>query len=116
MANATTAAARPGLDYTRADFDHSPMVVFYETTRACDLACRHCRADAQKVCHPDELTTAEAERLIQQLTVFPKPPLLVLTGGDPLKRVDVFDLISEARTLGLTVAMTPSATPLVTVC
>lgn len=102
------------LTYTRADFARGPMVVFYETTRACDLACTHCRADAQRTCHPDELTTAEAERLIEQLAVFPKPPLLVLTGGDPLKRHDVFDLIAEARHAGLTVAMTPSATPLVT--
>ena len=107
-------AARAGLNYTRADFDHSPMIVFYEMTRACDLACKHCRANAQKRCHPDELTAGEAARLIQQLTVFSKPPLLVLTGGDPLKRADVFDLVDDARARGLTVAMTPSATPRVT--
>jgi radical SAM protein len=102
------------LMFTREDFDHSPMIVFYETTRACDLACKHCRADAQKICDPNELTTSEAKRLVDQLTQFPKPPLLVLTGGDPLKRHDVFELVDYAAAAGLAVAMTPSATPLVT--
>src|SRR5262245_9364149 len=101
-------------EYNRQDFDHSPMIVFYETTRACDLRCSHCRADAQRQCHPDELTTSQARTLIEQLTKFPRPPLLVLTGGDPLKRGDVFDLVDHARRQGLAVAMTPSATPLVT--
>ena len=100
--------------HTRADFDHSPMIVFYETTRACDLACKHCRADAQRECDPNELSTAAAMRMIADLARFPKPPLLVLTGGDPIKRRDVFELIAFARQQGLEVAMTPSATPLVT--
>ena len=52
--------------------------------------------------------------MIAQLTRFPKPPLLVLTGGDPIKRRDVFELIAFAREQNLEVAMTPSATPLVT--
>jgi radical SAM protein len=100
--------------YTRADFDHSPMIVFYETTRACDLACVHCRADAQHHCDPNELSTRDALRLVDELTTFPKPPLLVLTGGDPLKRADVFEIVEHARQAGLEVAMTPSATPLMT--
>jgi radical SAM protein with 4Fe4S-binding SPASM domain len=103
-----------GPTHTRADFDHSPMIVFYETTRACDLACKHCRADAQRECDPNELSTAAAKRMIADLARFPKPPLLVLTGGDPIKRRDVFDLIAFARRQKLEVAMTPSATPLVT--
>ena len=72
--------------YNRNDFDHSPMIVFYEVTRACDLACVHCRADAQHACDPGELSPAVARRLVDQLLLFPKSPLLVLTGGDPLKR------------------------------
>lgn len=100
--------------YTRADFDHSPLLVFYEMTRACDLACVHCRADAQKACDPGELSPANARRLVDQLLAFPRWPLLVLTGGDPLKRADVFDLVEYATRRGLQVAMTPSATPLVT--
>lgn len=100
--------------YTRADFSRSPMVVFYEVTRACDLACKHCRACAQPLRDPNELGSEEARGLIAQLTEFPKPPLLVFTGGDPLKRPDVFDLVCHSVKLGLETAMTPSATPLVT--
>lgn len=100
--------------YTRADFDHSPLVVFYEVTRACDLLCKHCRACAQPHCDPRELNGVVAKRLIEELARFPRPPLLVLTGGDPLKRADVFELIEHAVKCGLGVAMTPSATPLVT--
>ena len=61
--------------HTRADFDHSPMIVFYETTRACDLACVHCRANAQRERDPSELSTEAARRMIVDLTKFPKPPL-----------------------------------------
>ena len=104
----------PGEPYTRDDFSHSPLLVFYETTRACDLLCRHCRADAQVHRDPTELTTLQARRLIAELTIFPKPPLLVFTGGDALKREDVFELVGHAADLGLRTAMTPSATPLVT--
>ncbi len=100
--------------YSNDDFDHSPFIVFYETTRACDLACRHCRASAQRKAHPDQLTHAQSKLLLDQLARFPKPPLLVFTGGDPLKREDIFDLVTYGRSLGLEVAMTPSATPLVT--
>jgi AdoMet-dependent heme synthase len=100
--------------YTRADFDLGPMIVFYEVTRACDLLCAHCRACAQPGCDPAELGTAQAKQLLGDLTRFPRPPLLVLTGGDPLKRADVFELVDHASSLGLDVAMTPSATPLVT--
>jgi radical SAM protein len=99
---------------TAADLSHSPFLVFYEITRACDLACAHCRACAQSRRHPLELTTGESLDLVDNLLRFDKPPLLVLTGGDPLKRPDVFDVVSYAVNRGLQVAMTPSATPLVT--
>jgi radical SAM protein with 4Fe4S-binding SPASM domain len=102
------------VNYTKQDFDLSPMVVFYEVTRACDLLCKHCRASAQAHCDPRELSGTNARALIDDLTRFPKPPMLVLTGGDPLKRADVFDLVEHAVGRGLSVAMTPSATPLVT--
>jgi len=90
------------------------MIVFFEMTRACDLACVHCRANAQEACDPGELSPALARRLVDQLLSFPRPPLLVLTGGDPLKRADVFDLVEYSVGRGLATAMTPSATPLVT--
>lgn len=90
------------------------MLVFYELTQACDLVCQHCRACAQKTSDPAELSTAESKRLIDQLTEFPDPPMLVLTGGDPLKRPDVFELVEHGVARGLKVSITPSATPLVT--
>lgn len=102
------------LDYTRTDFDHSPFVVFYEVTRACDLVCQHCRACAQPRRDPRELDGEQARQLIEQLASFPKPPMLVFTGGDPLKRPDVYGLVRQAVDFGLTAAMTPSATPLAT--
>jgi radical SAM protein with 4Fe4S-binding SPASM domain len=96
------------------DFAISPLLVFYEVTQACDLVCTHCRACAQPSSHPEELSTEQSLRLIEQLAEFPTPPTLVLTGGDPLKRRDVYELIEHAAWFGLPVAITPSATPLVT--
>jgi radical SAM protein len=96
------------------DFSQSPLIVFYELTRACDLVCLHCRACAQAQSDANELTTCESKQLIDRLTRFPRPPMLVLTGGDPLKRGDVFELIEHAVASGLETAITPSATPLVT--
>ncbi|QDT67490.1 Antilisterial bacteriocin subtilosin biosynthesis protein AlbA [Planctomycetes bacterium MalM25] len=89
------------------------MLVFYELTRACDLVCQHCRACAQSERDPNELSTAESKRLIEQLSGFPEPPMLILTGGDPFKRPDLFELIEEAVEQGIDVSITPSATPLV---
>jgi len=95
-------------------FDLSPKIAFYEVTQACDLVCSHCRACAQRQPHPAELSAEDARELVDQLMEFPEPPLLVLTGGDPLKRNDIFDLIDYAVGRGLEVSITPSATPLVT--
>ena len=99
-----------------AKFVHNrPLRVYWEITRACDLACRHCRATANPNADPDELTTAEGLRLLEGLASFGEPyPHLVLTGGDPLKRKDLVQLIVAARTLGLHVSVAPSATPLLT--
>jgi len=92
-----------------------PLRIYWETTRACDLACRHCRAEAAPEPDPAELTPAEGMRLLEQIAAFGEPlPHLVLTGGDPLKRRDLFDLIAAARRLGLGVSVAPSATPLLT--
>ena len=99
---------------TSMDFNQRPFTVVWETTRACDLACVHCRAEANSRRDPQELTFAEAQRLIQNIKAFGQPyPIFVLTGGDPAKRPDIFDLIAYAREQGLRVAMTPSATPLI---
>ena len=97
------------------DFATRPMLVFWETTRACQLACRHCRASATAQALPGELTESEGRQLIDQVAAFGRPhPILVLTGGDCLLRPDLFELISHAVALGVPVALSPSVTPLLT--
>jgi MoaA/NifB/PqqE/SkfB family radical SAM enzyme len=92
-----------------------PLRVYWEVTRACDLACQHCRATAAPERDPSELTTIEGISLIDRLAAVGEPlPRLVLTGGDPLKRHDLFELIAVARDRGLGVSVAPSATPLLT--
>lgn len=108
-----TAPARPGgaaagMDYD--GFDDRPFLVFWEITRACALACRHCRAEAQPQRHPDEIDGDEARRLVGQLAEL-RPPMLIITGGDPLMRRDALDLVREATAAGLHVGLSPSATP-----
>ena len=107
-------STEPAAVYTKDDFGRCPLMFYYEITQACDLVCKHCRASAQEEPHPDELDTSQSLALIDQVASFPLPPMLVLTGGDPLKRPDLFDLIGHAVGRGLQVALTPSATPLAT--
>jgi len=97
----------------RIDFDMAPFTIAWEVTRACAYACDHCRADAQHRRDPRELTTAEGMALIDELARFGRP-ILVLTGGDPLMRPDLFDLAAHADAAGLRVSLTPTATALVT--
>jgi AdoMet-dependent heme synthase len=103
--------ARPKI----ADFDFalSPFVVIWETTRACDLACRHCRAEAVPFRNPDELTTEEAKRMLDRIREFGKV-VFVFSGGDALKRPDILELVQHAVGLGMRVAMTPATTGLAT--
>src|SRR5512136_3452558 len=72
-----------------ADFDLAPFTIAWEVTRACAFACVHCRADAQHQRDPRELTSDEAESLIERLAAFGNSPILIFTGGDPLMRPDV---------------------------
>jgi radical SAM protein len=95
------------------NFNERPFIAIWEVTQACDLACVHCRASAQPERHPQELTTVEGKQLIDQIASW-KVPVFVLTGGDPIKRPDLFELIGYARTVGVRVSLTPSATPLLT--
>jgi radical SAM protein len=95
------------------DFDERPFIAIWEVTQACDLACVHCRASAQPDRHPGELTTDEGKDLIDQIAAM-KVPVFVLTGGDPLKRPDLFTLIEYCGRAGVRVSLTPSATPLLT--
>jgi AdoMet-dependent heme synthase len=95
------------------DFSQSPLLVIWEVTQACDLACVHCRASAMPEHHPEELTTEEGFRLLDDIKEFGNP-LMVFTGGDPLKRPDLFALIRKSVSIGLRTNVTPSATPLLT--
>ncbi len=98
-------------DLQAVDFDQSPFIVIWELTRACALACVHCRAEAIPRRDPRELTTVDGFGLIEAVSRFGRPaPLLVFTGGDPLRRPDVFDLVSAGTQRGLCVALTPSGT------
>lgn len=92
-------------------YEESPRLVYWELTRACDLACRHCRAEAIPRRDPRELDTPEGIRLLEELRRFGNPgPHLVLTGGDPLKRPDFFDLLEQSVALGLRTSVAPSGT------
>jgi MoaA/NifB/PqqE/SkfB family radical SAM enzyme len=93
------------------DLNQTPLVVIWEVTRACDLACFHCRASAQPQRHPLELSTLEGKKLIDDIAEL-DPPIFIFTGGDPLKRPDIYELVEYAAEKGLHPAMTPSATPL----
>lgn len=99
----------------KVDLDRRPMLVFWESTKACLLACRHCRAEAQPTPAPGELTHEEALGFIDSLTAFGTPaPILVITGGDALMRHDLSALVAHAREIGVPVALAPSVTPLLT--
>jgi radical SAM protein len=113
---AEAVAARDERDRRLAalDFDHAPFTIAWEITRACAYACAHCRAEAEPRRHPDELDSDEARALIDQLAGFDNKPILVLTGGDPLMRRDVFQIAAHADRRGLRVALTPTATALTT--
>lgn len=95
------------------NFDQSPLLVIWETTQSCDLACVHCRASAQPERHPQELSTEEGRALLDQVKAFGNP-LMVFTGGDPLKRPDLMELMRYSVSLGLRTNVSPSATPLLT--
>jgi radical SAM protein len=97
-------APYPGFLYADA-----PRNVYWETTLACDLACKHCRADANPLADPLELTTGEARRLLEDVREMGS--MLIFTGGDPMKRADLWDLLEHGRSIGLSWGITPSTTP-----
>lgn len=112
MTEVTVAAVR--VEYIGVgmrDFSEAPFLVIWETTQACDLACRHCRASAQPERNPLELSYEEGVRLLEEIKGF-GDPLVVFTGGDPLKRPDLYALLEASVRTGLRTTITPSATPL----
>jgi AdoMet-dependent heme synthase len=95
------------------DFNINPFIIIWEVTRACELKCIHCRADAQTEPDPRELTHEEGLDLIDQIYQMGNP-MLVFTGGDCMMREDLFELADYAVKKGMRVSMTPSATANVT--
>ncbi len=102
--------AGPRTFHVARNYAEHPMLVYWEMTMACPLACRHCRAEAVPTRHPEELDHEESRALLRQIAGLGEPlPHLILTGGDPLMRPDLYDLIDEANSLGLSVSITPAA-------
>ncbi len=96
----------------RERLDNTPVLVFWETTKVCPLTCLHCRAESISLAPPEELTTQEAKLLLAQVASFGTPkPTLILTGGDPLSRPDIWSLLEEAKELNLKVAISPAVSP-----
>jgi len=95
------------------DFAKAPFLVIWETTQACDLACSHCRASAQPLRNPQELSTKEGFALLGEVASM-GTPVFILSGGDPLKRPDLYDLVREGKRLGLRMGTIPAATPALT--
>lgn len=95
-----------------SDFSRQPFVLAWELTRACNLACVHCRAGAQLRRDPRELSTDEAKVFIDDVASFEVPPILIMTGGDPMRRPDVIELIQYATDRGVQCTLTPAGTPL----
>ncbi|HMD98281.1 MAG TPA: radical SAM protein [Terriglobia bacterium] len=86
-----------------------PRLIFWEVTKGCNLRCIHCRATATELSSPDDLPTAKALDIIKQVAQL-SSPILVLSGGEPLFRDDIFELASYARNCGLRVALATNGT------
>ncbi|MFQ5598830.1 MAG: TIGR04053 family radical SAM/SPASM domain-containing protein [Nitrospiria bacterium] len=99
----------PDLSFSKLDFSKTPFLTIWEMTQACDLVCRHCRASAIPERCPGELTTEEGKNLLNAVHAM-GTPVVVLSGGDPLMRPDLIELISHGKRLGLRMATIPAAT------
>lgn len=95
------------------DFDRAPFVAIWEVTRACGLACRHCRAEAISDPLPGQLSALEGFDLLDQLAEM-GTPICVLSGGDPARRPDLVDLVAHGSQLGMRMATIPAGTDLLT--
>ena len=105
-----------GVRQLHFDAGARPFLVLLELTRACELACAHCRADAIRTRDPDEMDGGEVRAIFDDLASLGSPrPIVVLTGGDPLQRSDLTALVAYGARLGLTVAVSPAGTPRATV-
>jgi len=103
----------PDLSFSKLDFSRTPFLVIWELTQACDLVCQHCRASAMPDRCPEELNTEEGKGLLEAIRKM-GTPVCVLSGGDPLKRPDLLDLVSHGHRIGLRMATIPAATERIT--
>ncbi len=97
---------------TRYLYSDAPRNVYWEMTIACDLVCKHCRAESIPCRDPQELTTEDGKALMRDVKTMGS--MMILTGGDPMKREDLLDLIAYARDIRLPLGITPSTTPTLT--
>lgn len=108
-------SVKPNADWA---YERAPMIIYWELTNACGLACRHCRATAMPDPAPGELTTSQAIAVLDDMLGFAADgealPHVVMTGGDPLKRTDLAELVAAATARGLGVSLAPAVTPLLT--
>ena len=88
---------------------HTLRLVAWETTRRCNLACKHCRAVAEDHPYENELDTREAFTLLDQIRKV-GTPIIILTGGEPLLRKDIFDIATYGTKIGLRMVMAPNGT------
>ena len=86
-----------------------PRLIFWETTKGCNLSCVHCRAVPSPTCSPEDLSTEQCRGILEQIVSFARP-IVVLTGGEPLLRPDILDLASHGTSLGLRMALATNGT------
>ena len=84
-------------------------LVAWEVTRSCNLNCVHCRAGAERGPYPGELTTEKCLEILGQISEVEKP-IVILTGGEPLLRKDIFDLAKSGTQIGLRMVMATNGT------
>ncbi|UCD58808.1 MAG: heme b synthase [Candidatus Hydrogenedentota bacterium] len=79
-------------------------LVAWEITRSCNLSCIHCRASAERGPYPHELTTEECKSVLDEIASF-SDPIIIFTGGEPLLRPDILDILRHGQSLDLKMAM-----------
>jgi len=101
------------MNLPQIDYDKKPILIFWETTKACDLACKHCRASALTEGLPDEMNISESLEFVGQIEEFGRPyPVLILTGGDIMKKKGLLEILKKSQEIGIPTSMSPSATGL----
>lgn len=106
-----TLSPRPATRHPgQVDFSQAPFLIIWETTRSCGLACQHCRADAILRRDPRELDTAQGKDVLDQAAAL-GTPIFILSGGDPLNRSDLEELVAHGKSVGLRMGTIPAATP-----